>query len=134
MHGEEATRASVPVYSAWELNERMYGALQGLNKVETAEQFGEAQVKLWRRSFDVAPPEGESLAMTADRTIPYFEKTIVPLLQKGQNVFVAAHGNSLRSIVMKIERLSKEEVVGLEIPTGAVLMYRYERGAWVKEQ
>lgn len=134
MHGEEAARATVPVYSAWELNERMYGALQGLNKAETAKQFGEDQVKVWRRSFDVAPPDGESLAMTADRTIPFFEKTLVPLLQKGENVFVSAHGNSLRSIVMKIEGLSKEEVVGLEIPTGAVLIYRYERGAWVKEQ
>jgi 2,3-bisphosphoglycerate-dependent phosphoglycerate mutase len=134
MHGETARLATVSVYSAWELNERMYGALQGLNKSETVKQFGEAQVQLWRRSYDVPPPEGESLAMTAARTIPYFQQTIVPHLEQGNNVFVAAHGNSLRSIIMHIERLSKEEVVSLEIPTGGVIIYRYEEtGTWIKE-
>jgi 2,3-bisphosphoglycerate-dependent phosphoglycerate mutase len=133
MHGEEARLATVPVYSAWELNERMYGVLQGLNKTETAKQFGAAQVQLWRRSFDVPPPEGESLAMTAARTIPYFQQKIVPELKRGNTVFVAAHGNSLRSIVMHIEGLSKEEVVSLEIPTGGVIIYRYEAGKWAKE-
>src|SRR5271165_306021 len=99
----------IPVHHSWRLNERMYGALQGLNKAETAKKYGEAQVKLWRRSFDVAPPEGESLKMTAERTIPYFEQTIVPFLADGKTVLISAHGNSLRSIVMEIEGLSHEE-------------------------
>jgi len=132
MHGH-AHEETIPVYSLPELNERMYGALQGLNKAETAQKFGEAQVKRWRRSFDEVPPEGESLAMTAARTLPCFEQKIIPHLKQGETVFVAAHGNSLRSIVMQIEGLSKEEVVGLEIPTGAVLIYRYENGRWHKE-
>jgi 2,3-bisphosphoglycerate-dependent phosphoglycerate mutase len=132
MHGH-AHKETIPVYSLSELNERMYGALQGLNKAETAQKFGDAQVKRWRRSFDEVPPDGESLAMTAARTIPCFEQRIMPYLKRGETVFVAAHGNSLRSIVMQIERLSKEEVVGLEIPTGGVLIYRYEHGKWHKE-
>jgi 2,3-bisphosphoglycerate-dependent phosphoglycerate mutase len=137
IHGEKAAESVIPVYSAWELNERMYGSLQGLNKQETAAKYGEAQVKLWRRSFDVAPPEGESLSMTASRTIPYFQKKIIPCLALGQSVFVAAHGNSLRSIVMQIDQLSHEEVVSLEIPTGGVIVYRYETkqgtASWIKE-
>jgi len=133
MHGEAAHHSTLPVLRAWELNERMYGDLQGLNKQETAQKFGEAQVKLWRRSFDVSPPGGESLSMTASRTIPYFNKQIIPEIAKGKTVFVAAHGNSLRSIVMQIEGLSKEDVVSLEIPTGAVIVYRYEAGTWVKD-
>lgn len=132
MHGH-AHKETIPVYSLSELNERMYGALQGLNKAETAQKFGDAQVKRWRRSFDEVPPDGESLAMTAARTIPCFEQRIMPYLKRGETVFVAAHGNSLRSIVMQIEGLSKEEVVGLEIPTGGVLIYRYENGKWHKE-
>lgn len=137
IHGEKAKESVIPVHTAWELNERMYGSLQGLNKLETAQKYGDAQVKLWRRSFDTAPPEGESLAMTASRTIPYFQKNIAPHLAQGKSVFVAAHGNSLRSIVMQIDGLSKEEVVGLEIPTGGVIIYRYGTdngtGSWVKE-
>ena len=91
---------------------------------------GKEQVQIWRRSYDEAPPGGESLKMTAERTIPYFKKKIVPHLEKGENVFVSAHGNSLRSIVMHIENLSKEAVVALEIPTGKPLIYEYERGQW----
>ena len=90
----------------WRLNERHYGALQGLNKAETAEKHGADQVHIWRRSFDVAPPEGESLEMTAERTIPYFTEEIVPDLADGKSVLVSAHGNSLRSIVMHIESIS----------------------------
>ena len=123
----------VPVHMAWELNERMYGKLQGLNKAEMAEKYGAEQVHIWRRSFDVAPPEGESLAMTAARARPYFQKRIVPHLEKGENVFVSAHGNSLRAIVMHIEGLSKEEVVKLEIPTGEPLIYIYNHGKWQRE-
>lgn len=128
VHGEG--KGLLPVYTAWELNERMYGKLQGLNKAETAKKYGEEQVHIWRRSFDQAPPEGESLKMTAERTIPYFKEKIIPCLEKGQNVFVAAHGNSLRSIVMHMRGLSGDEVVKLEIPTGKPLIYTYDRGRW----
>jgi 2,3-bisphosphoglycerate-dependent phosphoglycerate mutase len=123
----------LPVYTAWELNERRYGKLQGLNKAETAEKFGAAQVQEWRRSYDTVPPDGESLEMTVERTIPYFNQKIVPHLAKGEHVFVVAHGNSLRGVIMHIEGLSKEEVVGLEIATGAPIIYSYDRGKWKKE-
>ncbi|MDP7002022.1 MAG: 2,3-diphosphoglycerate-dependent phosphoglycerate mutase [Candidatus Thalassarchaeaceae archaeon] len=113
----------------WRLNERHYGALQGLNKAETAEEHGSDQVHIWRRSYDVAPPDGESLEMTADRTIPYFVDEILPDLHAGRNVLVSAHGNSLRSIVMHIEQISPEEIVGLEIPTGVPIHYSYEDGS-----
>ena len=112
----------------WRLNERNYGSLQGLNKAETAEKFGAEQVHIWRRSFDVAPPDGESLEMTAERTIPYFEEEILPDLQAGKGVLVSAHGNSLRSIVMHIEDISPEDIVSLEIQTGSPMFYEFEGG------
>ena len=112
----------------WRLNERNYGSLQGLNKAETAEKFGAEQVHIWRRSFDVAPPDGESLEMTAERTIPYFEEEILPDLQAGKGVLVSAHGNSLRSIVMHIEEISPEDIVSLEIQTGSPMFYKFEGG------
>ena len=112
----------------WRLNERNYGSLQGLNKAETAEKFGAEQVHIWRRSFDVAPPDGESLEMTAERTIPYFEEEILPDLQAGRGVLVSAHGNSLRSIVMHIEGISPEDIVFLEIQTGSPMFYEFEGG------
>ena len=112
----------------WRLNERNYGSLQGLNKAETAEKFGAEQVHIWRRSFDVAPPDGESLEMTAERTIPYFEEEILPDLQAGRGVLVSAHGNSLRSIVMHIEGISPEDIVSLEIQTGSPMFYEFEGG------
>lgn len=112
----------------WRLNERNYGSLQGLNKAETAEKFGAEQVHVWRRSFDVAPPDGESLEMTAERTIPYFEEEILPDLQEGRGVLVSAHGNSLRSIVMHIEGISPEDIVSLEIQTGSPMFYEFEGG------
>ena len=112
----------------WRLNERNYGSLQGLNKAETAEKFGAEQVHIWRRSFDVAPPDGESLEMTAERTIPYFEEEILPDLQAGKGVLVSAHGNSLRSIVMHIEGISPEDIVSLEIKTGSPMFYEFEDG------
>ena len=114
--------------SDWRLNERNYGSLQGLNKAETAEKFGAEQVHIWRRSFDVAPPDGESLEMTAERTIPYFEEEILPDLQEGRGVLVSAHGNSLRSIVMHIEGISPEDIVSLEIQTGSPMFYEFEGG------
>jgi len=122
------TSDDVPTKYDWRLNERHYGALQGLNKAETAEKHGAEQVHVWRRSFDVAPPEGESLEMTAERTIPYFTEEIVPDLAAGKNVLVSAHGNSLRSIVMHIEGISPEDIVSLEIPTGEPIHYNYEEG------
>ena len=105
----------IPTKQDERLNERNYGDLQGLNKAETAEIHGAEQVHIWRRSFDVPPPGGESLEMTAERTIPYFVEEIIPDLDSGMNVLVAAHGNSLRSIVMHIEEISPEEITKLEI-------------------
>ena len=110
----------IPTREDQRLNERHYGALQGLNKAETAEKHGAEQVHIWRRSFDVAPPEGESLEMTAARTIPYFTDEILNDLKSGKNVLCAAHGNSLRSIVMHIENQSPDEIVKLEIPTAFI--------------
>lgn len=132
IYSEEAKRSTIPVHIAEELNERMYGSLQGLNKAETAEKFGLEQVQKWRRSFDTRPPDGESLKDTCDRAWPYFQKKIVPHLARGENVFIAAHGNSLRAIVMHLDRLSEEEVVKLEIATGEPLIYTYENGVWRK--
>ncbi len=133
IHSEETKKETIPVYMAWELNERMYGKLQGLNKEETALRYGEDQVHTWRRSFDVAPPEGESLEMTALRTLPFFHSQIVPHLEKGKTVFVSAHGNSLRSILMVLDQLSQEEVIDLELPTGEPLLYSYKNKKWMRE-
>ncbi len=126
----DSGEGTLPVYVSWQLNERMYGDLQGLDKQETREKYGDEQVHIWRRSYDVPPPGGESLELTAARTIPYLDSEIVPSLENGRNVFVAAHGNSLRSIVMSIEGLSREEVLGLEIPTGKPLVYEWKDGNW----
>lgn len=128
-----AASQTIPVIRAWELNERMYGELQGVNKKELADKYGAEQVQIWRRSFDVPPPNGESLQMTAARTIPYFEEKIIPCLKQGQNVFVAAHGNSLRSIIMDLDNLSPEEVVRLELATGLPIIYHYENGQFTKQ-
>jgi 2,3-bisphosphoglycerate-dependent phosphoglycerate mutase len=105
------------------LNERMYGDLQGLNKAEAAQRWGDEQIKIWRRSYDVPPPGGESLADTAARVIPYWEARIKPELLAGKNVLVGAHGNSLRALVMHLDGLTREQVLALEIPTGAPLVY-----------
>jgi len=125
---------SVPTRCDWRLNERHYGALQGLNKAETAEKHGAEQVHIWRRSYDVAPPEGESLETTAQRTIPYFVDEIVPDLEQGHNALVSAHGNSLRSIVMHIEDISSEDIVSLEIPTGEPIHYTYDKGVITRDE
>jgi 2,3-bisphosphoglycerate-dependent phosphoglycerate mutase len=126
-------QADLSVVQHQALNERHYGALQGLNKAETAKKYGEEQVLIWRRSYDVPPPteksdlnpEGisESLKDTAARTLPYFNETILPLAKAGHNVLVAAHGNSLRSIVMDLEHMTKEQVLELNIPTGSPIVY-----------
>jgi 2,3-bisphosphoglycerate-dependent phosphoglycerate mutase len=127
---------NIPIEYNKALNERHYGALQGLNKADIGRQYGEEQLKIWRRSYDVPPPKdktplnpegiSESLKDTAARTLPYFESKILPDIRAGKNVLVAAHGNSLRSIVMKLDNLSKEEVLELNIPTGVPLLYVYD--------
>lgn len=133
IHSFTAQAQTIPVIRAWELNERMYGDLQGVNKQELAEKYGPEQVQIWRRSFDVPPPHGESLEMTASRSIPYFENQILPCLKQGQNVFIAAHGNSLRSIMMKLDGLTAQEVVRLELATGLPVIYTYENGTFTKQ-
>jgi 2,3-bisphosphoglycerate-dependent phosphoglycerate mutase len=113
----------LPIIKDQALNERHYGDLQGLNKAETAKKYGDEQVHIWRRSYDVPPPNGESLKDTAARTLPYYDRVIAPRLAAGENVLVVAHGNSLRSIVMQLDQLTKEQVLELNIPTGVPIVY-----------
>jgi 2,3-bisphosphoglycerate-dependent phosphoglycerate mutase len=120
-------QTAIPIEKDKALNERMYGELQGLNKDETVKKYGEAQVKIWRRSYDVRPPGGESLKDTAERVLPYYERTIKPYLLKGETILVAAHGNSLRALIMELEQLSREQVLELNIPTGAPLLYELDK-------
>lgn len=133
---EGTNQAQLNVVKDQALNERHYGALQGLDKKETAAKFGDEQVHIWRRSYDVPPPtektaqnpEGisESLKDTAARTLPFFNSKILPLVKAGKNVIVAAHGNSLRSIVMDLERMTKDQVLALNIPTGVPIVYEMD--------
>jgi 2,3-bisphosphoglycerate-dependent phosphoglycerate mutase len=138
----------IPVYKTWRLNERHYGRLQGLNKLETVQQHGEEQVKIWRRSYDIPPPAlsaddsraphhdpryrnlepgeaplTECLKDTVDRVLPYWSETIVPDIRSGKRVLIASHGNSLRALVKHLDKISDEEIVGLNIPTGIPLVY-----------
>ena len=147
---EQMDREWLPVVKSWKLNERHYGALQGLNKSETAQKYGEDQVKIWRRSFDIQPPAleesdernprghaqyrgidpqllplTESLKDTIARVIPYFEQEIRPRIEAGERVVIAAHGNSLRALVKYFEDLSEEEIVGVNIPTAVPLVYDF---------
>lgn len=108
------------------LNERHYGDLQGLNKADTAKKYGDEQVHIWRRSYDINPPGGESLKDTKARVLPYFEEKILPELKQGKNVFIVAHGNSLRSLVMHLENISQEEILKLNIPTGVPYVYEMD--------
>ena len=123
---EQMNLASIEVIKDVSLNERNYGDLAGLNKDEARKEWGEDQVHIWRRSFDVPPPGGESLKDTADRVLPYFKDNIIPELIQGLNILVAAHGNSLRALVMELEEISSEEIVELEISTGVPLIYKFE--------
>jgi 2,3-bisphosphoglycerate-dependent phosphoglycerate mutase len=141
----------IPVVNAWQLNERHYGALQGLNKAETAAKFGEAQVKIWRRSYDTPPPAldldderhprfdpryaslsreqlpaTESLKITLDRVLPYWESTLAPAIKSGQRVLVAAHGNSIRAMVKYLDNVSEADITELNIPTGLPLVYELD--------
>ena len=147
----EMDREWLPVTKTWKLNERHYGALQGLNKAETAEKYGEEKVKIWRRSFDVQPPAldptddrnpalqeayrnenkdelplAESLKDTIARAVPYYEQEILPQMKAGKRVIIAAHGNSLRALVKYFENLTDEEIIGVNIPTGVPLVYTFD--------
>ena len=108
------------------LNERMYGDLQGLNKDECRKKFGNEQVHIWRRSYDIPPPNGESLKDTAERVLPYYHKRIEPMLKDGKDILIVAHGNSLRALIMFLEDLSGEEIVKVEIPTGVPILYELD--------
>ncbi len=122
---------NVKIIKDYRLNERHYGDLQGVNHDVAREKFGAEQIQIWRRSFDIPPPNGESLKMTSERTIPCLEEEIIPELTTGKNILVVAHGNSLRSIVMKIEDISKEDIVKLEIPTGKPISYSFENNSFI---
>jgi len=148
---EEMDLMWIPVSHSWRLNERHYGALQGLNKTETAAKYGDDQVKIWRRSYDVPPPlleksderrpgkdprytsltlselpDGECLADTVARAVPYWEKMIVPEIKAGKKIVVAAHGNSLRALVKYLDNLSEKDILDLNIPTGVPLLYELD--------
>ena len=116
------------------LNERDYGELTGLNKDDARAKWGEEQVHIWRRSFDVPPPGGESLKNTAERTLPYFNAEILPRVLKGENVLVAAHGNSLRSIIMDLEKLTGDEIVARELNTGEPIVYELNEDGSIKSK
>ena len=121
---QEMAQENLKIVENEALNERNYGDLAGLNKDDARKKWGKDQVHQWRRSFDIAPPGGESLKMTAERVIPYYKENILPLLKENQEIIVVAHGNSLRALIMKLDALSPEEIVGLEIPTGMPICYK----------
>lgn len=128
-------QGQIPIEENQALNERMYGDLQGLNKEETVKQYGAQQVEVWRRSYDVRPPGGESLQDTASRVLPYYQERIQPVLEKGDTVLIVAHGNSLRALVMQLEHLSSQQIVDLSIPTGALLVYGMDgKGELVRQK
>ena len=120
---ENINQKDIDIIENKALNERFYGDLQGLNKDECRQKWGAEQVQIWRRSYDVGPPGGESLKETGERVLPYYLSEIYPLILDGKNVLVAAHGNSLRSLIKHLDKLSADEIVKLEIPTGAPIQY-----------
>tara|TARA_B100000767_G_scaffold60296_1_gene56108 strand:- start:1352 stop:1978 length:627 start_codon:yes stop_codon:yes gene_type:complete len=121
----EINQEGIPIIQNQALNERDYGSLSGLNKDDAREKWGEEQVHIWRRSYDIPPPDGESLKNTAERVLPYFNEKIMPRVIDGQNILIAAHGNSLRALIMQLDKISEEEIVRLEIPTGAPIHYLF---------
>ena len=131
---EELGQGRLPTVKAAALNERDYGELVGINKDEARKRWGAEQVHLWQRSYDIAPPGGESLKDTALRVVPFYEKWIVPELQKGKSVILVAHGNSLRSLVMELDRLEPDEVMQVEIGTASPLVYRLNADGTVAEK
>src|SRR6478672_8207303 len=125
---------TVPIVRDQALNERDYGDLVGMNKDDARAKWGEEQVLIWRRSYDVPPPGGESLKDTAARTLPYYEDRILPVVRAGETVLVAAHGNSLRSMVMAIEGLTPEQILKRELATGEPVVYRISKNGKLKEK
>lgn len=120
---KEMQQTDIPVIKNEALNERMYGSLQGLNKAEAAKKYGENQLEIWRRSYDVRPPEGESLEDTYNRIIPYYKQEIEPKLKSGKNILIVAHGNSLRALLMYLENISPLAIVKINVPTGTPRLY-----------
>jgi 2,3-bisphosphoglycerate-dependent phosphoglycerate mutase len=131
---DEIGQGKIPTLKAAALNERDYGELVGINKEEARKRWGADQVHIWQRSYDIAPPGGESLRDTALRVVPFFEKWILPELKKGKSVIVVAHGNSLRSLIMQLDRLSPDEVMQVELPTASPLVYRLNEDGSVAEK
>jgi 2,3-bisphosphoglycerate-dependent phosphoglycerate mutase len=131
---EEIGQTNIPVFTDQALNERDYGDLSGLNKDDARAKWGADQVQLWRRSYDVAPPGGESLKDTAARVLPYYIQDMLPRVLRGDNVLVSAHGNSLRALVMVLEKLTPKEIVAREIGTGVPLIYRLNADSTVAER
>jgi 2,3-bisphosphoglycerate-dependent phosphoglycerate mutase len=131
---DELGQGKLPTVKAAALNERDYGELVGINKEEARKRWGAEQVHIWQRSYDTAPPGGESLRDTALRVIPFFQKWIVPELQKGKNVILVAHGNSLRSLIMELDKLDPDEVMQVELPTASPLVYRFNADGSVAEK
>jgi 2,3-bisphosphoglycerate-dependent phosphoglycerate mutase len=131
---EEMGQSNIPVIKNQALNERDYGDLSGLNKDDARAKWGEEQVLLWRRSYDIAPPGGESLKDTIARVLPYYIQEILPCVLGGKNVLVAAHGNSLRALVMVLEKLKPDEIVKRELATGVPLIYRLNADSTVAEK
>jgi len=129
---DEIGKPNIPIIIDAALNERSYGNLEGLNKDETAEKYGVEQVHIWRRSFDVAPPGGESLKDTYDRVIPYFENFIQPALDAGKNVLIVAHGNSLRALIMYLEHLNPVQILEREIATGDPITYQWDHNKIIR--
>ncbi|MGV8997604.1 MAG: 2,3-bisphosphoglycerate-dependent phosphoglycerate mutase [Parvibaculaceae bacterium] len=123
---EELGQPNLPIINDQALNERDYGDLSGLNKDDARKKWGEEQVHIWRRSFDIPPPGGESLKMTAERVLPYFNREILPRVLKGERVLIAAHGNSLRALVMVLDKLDEKEILDVNIATGAPIVYKLD--------
>ena len=130
---QETGHTDLPVTRDKALNERNYGQLQGLNKAEVARQYGDEQVAVWRRSFSVRPPGGESLEDTAARVIPYYQRAIEPLLLEGKDILIVAHGNSLRALMMRLENISEEEIAHVDLPTGVPRLYTLTAGLKVEK-
>jgi 2,3-bisphosphoglycerate-dependent phosphoglycerate mutase len=132
IYSEISKKASLPVFCDEALNERMYGALQGLNKKETADKFGADVVHQWRRGYTDRPPEGESLELTLERTLPYFQSIIEPQVREGKTVLISAHGNSLRAIIKHLENLDGDTIAKRELATGVPITYLVKDGEYIK--
>ncbi|MAC68230.1 MAG: 2,3-bisphosphoglycerate-dependent phosphoglycerate mutase [Gammaproteobacteria bacterium] len=131
---EAINQSDISINQNIALNERNYGSLAGLNKDDARKKWGEEQVHIWRRSFDIPPPDGESLKNTSERVLPYFNREILPKVVNGSNILIAAHGNSLRSLIMQLDDISEVDIVNLEIPTGAPIKYVFNEDGSILEK